>query len=150
MRHLSLPLSRCLGPTLACLAVLAATGASAPCFAEGKTSFQALVVAASTAGKEVDHALKGMESDFKRNGLAYTSFKLVGRESLSLSPGQSGSVRLPNGTAKVTLLRLEGKSARVKVAAPSSTSEYSMAPGGEAYIDAGAQGASKLFLIIKR
>lgn len=134
----------------ACLAALAAASHPSLAIAESKTSFQVLVASVSTRGKEVDPALKHMEQDFKRNGLSFTSFKLEGRASMTLAPGQSDSVRLPNGTAQVTVLRTEGRAVRIKVAAPFSTSEYTMTPGGEVYIDAGARGAQKVFLAVKR
>ncbi|MBI5545098.1 MAG: hypothetical protein HY901_14500 [Deltaproteobacteria bacterium] len=118
--------------------------------AQGKTTLQVLVASVSTNGKDVDGALKGMAQDFKRNGLAFSSFKLVRQESLSLAPGETGNVTLPNGTAKVTLLKIEGSSARVKVASPGSTSELGMKAGSEAYIDAGAHGQGKVFLAVKR
>ena len=136
-------------PAMAGLAV-ALLGLSASAGAQPKTSFQALVAQVSNTGNEVSPELKAMAQDFKRNGLAFTSFKLVSRASLSLGPGQTDSVKLPNGVAKISLVKVEGNAIRLKVAAPFSTSEYSMTPGGELYIDAGAHGATKIFLAVKR
>jgi hypothetical protein len=118
--------------------------------AEAKTPFQVLVASVSKSGSEVSPELARMSEDFKRNGLSFTSFKLVSKASLSLAPGQTDSVKLPNGAAKISLIKVEASTIRLKVAAPFSTSEYSMTPGGEIYIDTGAHGATKIFLAVKR
>jgi hypothetical protein len=134
----------------ALVAALAMTGLGAPALAQPKTTFQVLVAQVSSKGSDVDPALKSMADDFKKTGLPYTSFKLVNRASVSLAPGGTEAVKLPNGVAQLTFVKVEGNAVRLKVAAPFSTSEYSITAGGEVYIDAGAHGATKLFLAVKR
>ena len=119
--------------------------------AQGAARFEVLVASVSTGGGQVDGALRQMAADFKRNGLAFTSYKLVNSTRLQLAPGQSGTVPLPGG--KATLLFVardpDGKH-RVKVTSPGSSAELSMSDGGEAYVDAGSQGSSKIFIVVRR
>ena len=136
-------------PTAA-LAMLAALGLPATSAAQNKTSIDVLVASVSTGGKDVASELAGMAKDFKRERLPFTSFKLISRTSLSLGPNQSENVRLPNGNAQFTLVKLEGNAARLKIATPFMTSTYTMKPGGEMYIDGGAHGSSKVYLAVKR
>ena len=136
---------------LALIAALSTIGPDAPALAqEPKTTFHVLVAEVSRKGKDVDPALQAMAADFKKTGLPYTSFKLVKSASVSLAPGGTEAVKLPNGNAQLTFVKVEGDAARVKVAAPFSTSEYSITAGGEVYIDAGAKGSTKVFLAVKR
>jgi hypothetical protein len=135
---------------VALVAALAATALAAQALAEQKTSIQVLVASVSTEGKHVDRELASMERDLKRLRLPFTSFKLVKSASLSLTAGQTDSVSLPNGTAQFTVVSQDGQSARVKIATPFLTSTYTMTPGGEIYIDAGARGATKVYLAVKR
>lgn len=138
--------------TLAFLAALTALLSSASAAAEEKASIEVLVAEVSTKGAEIDPALKGMAADLQKSKLPYTSFKLLTKASLSLTPGQSGDVKLPGtpSTAKVTLLKMEGAKARVKIAVGKATADYSMAPGGETYIGAGAHRGNQIFLAVKR
>jgi hypothetical protein len=46
------------------------------------------------------------------------------------------------------MLRSDGRAILLRISAPFSTSEYSMTPGGEIYIDAGAHGATKNILAV--
>jgi ABC-type phosphate transport system substrate-binding protein len=135
---------------LSCGALLASASASAAP-QPAKARIEALVAAVSSAAGPVDPALQRMAKDFKRNGLAYKSFKLAQQASLDLAEGEMRSVGLPNGTAKVTLLKREADGKlRIKVIAPGSSSEYSMGPSGEVYIDAGAHAGGKVFLLLRR
>jgi hypothetical protein len=107
------------------------------------------VALVSTRGKEVHADLRGMQKDFQRSGLRYSSFKLLQKANLSLVPGQTENMTLPKGEAIITLIKKEEKSVRIKVKAPGSSSEYTMATGGEVYIDAGNQGEDKIFLVVR-
>jgi hypothetical protein len=115
---------------------------------DNKVDVQVLVAQVSTKGTEVAPELKAMAADFKRNGLAFTSFKLVSKEALKLKLNETGTVKLPKGLAKVTLQKLAGAKASVKVEPPGIVLE--MTPGGEAYIGAGANGPDQLYLAVKR
>ncbi len=107
------------------------------------------VALVSTKGTEVHDDLRGMQKDFQRSGLRYSSFKLWQKSNLSLIPGQTENMALPKGQAIITLIKKEEKSVRIKVKAPGSSSEYTMATGGEVYIDAGNQGEDKIFLVVR-
>jgi hypothetical protein len=119
--------------------------------AQESAKIEVLVASVATSGNQIDGPLRQMAADFKRNGLAFTSYRLVSRTSLALRPGASGAVPLPEGRAQITYVRRDpdGK-LRVKVSAPGTSSELSMSPGGEAYIDAGSHGGGKLFLVVRR
>ena len=135
---------------LALVTASAVLALGAPALAQPKTTFRVLVASISSKGSDVDPALKSMAEDFKKTGLPYTSFKLVRSVSVGLAPGETEAVKLPSGTAHFTFVKVEGNAVRLKVAAPFSTSEYSITTGGEIYIDAGAHGATKVFLAVKR
>jgi len=131
-----------------------AAALAVPCLAQAqdkdKTDFQILVASVSTKGTEVAPELKGMAADFKRNGLAFTNYKLVNKAALKLKLNESGQVKLPNGVAKLTLQKLEGVKATVFVESPAMKNTQTMTPGGETYLDAGKDGDAKIWLAVKR
>ncbi len=106
------------------------------------------VASVSSNGTEIDPALKQMAQDFKRNGLAFTNFKLVGSENLNLAPGQSGNVKLPNGNASVTYVRQAGGKLTIKISAPAVTTEVDL--DRELTLGVGEHGGGKLFLIVRK
>ena len=136
-------------PLLA-LAVVLAVPALAQAQDKDKTSIQVLVASVSTKGTDVAPELKAMAADFKRNGLAFTSYRLVSKASLALKLSETGQVTLPNGIARLTLKKLEGAKATLKVESPGMKSDLTMTPGGEAYLGAGASGAEQIYLALKR
>lgn len=136
--------------TLLAAGILLAAAIPAGAIAQGKTTFTVLVASVSNEGAAVDAPLQGMAQDFKRSGLSFTSFKLVGQSPLALALNETQSVTLPNGVAKVTLLKVAGPQATVKVASPGITLELVVSAGGEAYIDAGKHGKGKVYLAVKR
>jgi len=139
---------------LACLVALAASSFVAPALAQTKTPVQILVAQAAAKDGAVAPELKGMAADLQKSGMGHLkSFTLVNRASLQLAPGQSDVVKLPNGTATVTLLKVEADgSAKVKVAVQkmSPAPEFKMMPGSEFYVGAGAHGPDMIFLAVKR
>ena len=122
-----------------------------PAGAQAQSSkLEVLVAAVSTSGAHVDPALSQLAQSFKRNGLAFTDYKLVHRSSLNLKQGETGSVPLTNGKASVTLVKREpdGK-LRIRLNAPGSASEYEITPGGELSLQVGTVPGGKLFLVIR-
>jgi hypothetical protein len=134
------------------LGLVAAAFVSLPAAAGAQTEkVEVLVASVSTSGTQVDAALNEMARDFKRNGFAFSNFKLVTRSSLSLIPGQTGSVSLGTGEAKVTLVKREPKgSIVVRLNAPNSSSEYSIAPRGQVTVNVGNTPNGKLFVVLRR
>ncbi len=117
---------------------------------EGKAKLEVMVAKVSTSGASIDPALKAMAADFKRNGLAFTNYALASTTKVELTKGKASSVKLPKGNAELTLLSDDKGKLRIKVSVPGSTSEISMTPGGEAYLEAGPQGDGKVFLVLRR
>jgi hypothetical protein len=114
-----------------------------------QASLKVQVAQVSNQGTQVDEPLKQLAADFKRNGLSFSSFKLVGSENLSLAPGQSGTIKLPNGQATVTFVRKEGDGKlTIKVAAPSVSTEVAL--DRELTLNVGEHGGGKLFLIVRK
>lgn len=141
--------------TFFALAVVMAAPAVAQ--AEDKIDVTVLVAQVSKKGAEVAPELKGMAADLKRTGLAFTNFKLVQKHALKLGLNQPGQVPLPNnGTAKLTLVKLDGPKATVKVDSAGMKMDMAMTPGGEIYIGAGkadpkdAKSDDQIYLAVKR
>ncbi|MGC4115026.1 MAG: hypothetical protein QM765_10530 [Myxococcales bacterium] len=138
--------------TLLALAVVLALPALA--HAEDQIDVQILVAQVSKKGAEVAPELKGMSTDLKRTGLAFTNYKLVNKHSLKLKLNQPGQVSLPNNAvAKLTLIKLEGAKATVKVDSPALKMDMAMTPGGEIYIGAGKadpKSDDQIYLAVKR
>lgn len=115
------------------------------------TRLEVVVAAVSNDGTQVDAALASLAQSFKRNGLAYTSYKLKHSANLSLSPGKSASIPLGKGEAKVTLVKAgEGGTVTLKLDAPNNAPTFDMTPGGEFIQQVGTIPDGKLFLIIRR
>lgn len=145
-----------LRPLFAALLALGVAGITPPAAhaADPKTSLELMVAEVSTEGNSIDPKLSKIAADFKRNGLAFTNYRLVKSGSLSLAEKETGTLQVPGlkgGKVDVTLLKREpdGK-VSVRVATGASASQLSIPPKGEAYLDAGAAGSKKLFVVVKR
>lgn len=136
--------------SLAALLGLIALLLPAASFAE-PVRLEVVVAAVSNNGNQVDPALASLAQSFKRNGLAYTSYKLQHSANLSLTPGKSASIPLGKGEAKVTLVKAgEGGTVTLKLDAPNNAPTFDMTPGGEFIQQVGMIPDGKLFLIIRR
>ncbi len=149
------PLLLALAAVLAVLAFPAFPAFPAHAQAADKIDVQVLVAQVSTKGTDVAPELKGMAADLKRSGFAFTSFKLLDKKPLALKLKAAGTVKLPNGLARLTLVKLEGAKATVEFETPGTAarplkSTQTMTPGGETYVGAGDHADGKIFLAVKR
>ena len=130
------------------VALLVSLGLSASALAQ-QAKIKVLVAEVSNAGAAVDPQLQQMAQDFKRNGLSFTSFKLVDGAAWDLAPGQSGTIKLPTGTATVTVVKREADGKlHIKVVAPAVSTEVVL--DRELTLNVGDHAGAKLFLVVRR
>jgi hypothetical protein len=137
--------------TLAPLALSALAAALPGAAGAQPVAVNVVVASVSNACKDVDPALKGMEQDFRQNGVSYTCYRLVNQASVRLAPGKPESVPLPNGQVTLTYVKPEGAGAiRLKVVSPGMSSDFTVGARAQIYLDAGVHAGGKVFLALRR
>lgn len=141
-----------MGRNLAWVAVVAvAFLGSAARADEKKVEVVAEVVHVSKTGTEINPPkLAEMKAKFDAQGLAFTSYKRISEQKLTLEQGKPASLTLPNKkTAQLQLDGVKDGTAQVSVQiAPFSKVQYQLGREGSLFIDAGWHQGGKLVLVL--
>jgi len=128
-------LTRTLGLASAFLVALLLTTAHSASADAQTVTVRAQAIHATSNGNQMDGSLSSIAGQLRSRFGQYSSFSQLSDNRLSLSVGQSRSVRLPNGqTLQVTFQGMSGSSYRLNVSIPGGGSTVTIGRGGVFFV----------------
>lgn len=132
-------------PLLGFLAVVHAAAVRA----EDHVQVNADVVQMSNQGNSVDPALASMKSTFSKEGFAFSSYKRLSSQRLSLSSKSPTDLALPNGQrATLKLDGVKNGAATIAVRVGAVNTSYTLGKEGSVFINFGHQNGGELVLVL--
>ena len=106
------------------------------------------VVHASNGAPHVDPGLDKMREGFEKNGLRFTTYRRLSRETVSLTVGKPVEVALPGKKATLTLQPGEHARPHVAVTVLPLQSTVELSPDASAFLQAGPHDNGQLVLVL--